>query len=152
MRVRWRDATRCAPPLETGDLSGDGPDGCYTRSDVPLSGFRTQIRSIARQRCPRCHEGRVFRSLLDMNETCPACGRRFEREPGFFVGAMYVSYALAIPVYLAFVVVLRFLLRGWSDLAILALAVPIFVPTAPLLFRYSRVIWMHLDRAVDRRD
>ena len=87
-----------------------------------------------------------------MNETCPACGRRFEREPGFFVGAMYVSYALAIPVYLAFVGVLNVLLRGWSELAILALAVPIFVPCAPLLFRYSRVIWMHLDRAVDREE
>jgi uncharacterized protein (DUF983 family) len=119
---------------------------------VPVSGFRAQILSIARQRCPRCHEGRVFRSLLEMNETCPACGRRFEREPGFFVGAMYVSYALAIPVYLAFVGVLSVLLRGWSELAILALAVPIFVPTAPLLFRYSRVIWMHLDRAVDREE
>jgi uncharacterized protein (DUF983 family) len=119
---------------------------------VPISAFRTQLLSIARQRCPRCHEGRVFRSLLDMHEVCGTCGYLFEREPGFFVGAMYVSYALAIPVYLALAGVLGLLLRDWSDLAVLAAALPVFAPTAPLLFRYSRVIWMHLDRAVDRGD
>ncbi len=86
-----------------------------------------------------------------MHEACPACGQIFEREPGYFVGAMYVSYALAIPLYLALAGILRLLLGGWSDLAILALALPLFIPFAPLLFRYSRVIWMHLDRAIDRR-
>ena len=85
-----------------------------------------------------------------MHEACPVCGHVFEREPGYFVGAMYVSYALAIPVYLALAEILGMLLRGWSDLAILALAVPPFVPVAPILFRYSRVIWMHLDLAIDR--
>ena len=85
-----------------------------------------------------------------MYEVCGTCGYRFERESGFFVGAMYISYALAIPLYLAFAAILRLLLRGWSDLSILALALPIFVPCAPFLFRYSRVIWMHIDRAVDR--
>jgi len=84
-----------------------------------------------------------------MHEACPVCGLVFEREPGFFVGAMYVSYALAIPVYLALAGVLRLVLRSWSDTAILALALPLFIPFAPLLFRYSRVIWMHLDAVVD---
>jgi len=114
--------------------------------------FRTHLLSIARQRCPRCHQGRAFRSLLVMHDACPMCGHIFEREPGYFVGAMYVSYALAIPVYLALAGVLRLLLREWSDLAILTLALPLFAPFAPLLFRYSRVIWMHLDLAVDRTD
>ncbi len=107
--------------------------------------------SIARLRCPKCREGRAFRSLLAMHDACPVCGHVFEREPGYFVGAMYVSYALAIPVYLAVTVVLGRLLRGWSDPAILALALLLFLPCAPILFRYSRVIWMHLDLAIDRR-
>ena len=33
-----------------------------------------------------------------MNAACPACGLRFEREAGYFTGAMYVSYVLALPV------------------------------------------------------
>jgi uncharacterized protein (DUF983 family) len=122
----------------------------YNHGPVSSSSFRTQLFSIAWQRCPKCHEGPAFRSLLTMHEVCPVCGRVFEREPGYFVGAMYVSYALAIPVYLAVAGILGLLLRGWSDLAILALALPLFVPLAPILFRYSRVIWMHLDLAIDR--
>jgi len=117
---------------------------------VSSSSFRTQILSIARQRCPKCHEGHPFRSLLTMHRACPVCGHVFEREPGYFVGAMYVSYALAIPAYLAVWGILGLLLPGWSDLAILALALPLFVPLAPILFRYSRIIWMHLDLAIDR--
>jgi len=85
-----------------------------------------------------------------MHDACPVCGLVFEREPGYFVGAMYVSYALAIPAYLAVAGILRLALREWSDLVVLALAVPLFLPLSPLLFRYSRIIWMHLDRAVDR--
>ena len=87
-----------------------------------------------------------------MHDRCPVCGHVFEREPGYFMGAMYVSYALAIPLYVALAGVLRLLLPGWSDLAVLSLALPLFVPFAPLLFRYSRVIWMHLDLALDRKD
>jgi len=85
-----------------------------------------------------------------MHRACPVCGHVFEREPGYFVGAMYVSYALAIPSYLAVWGILCLLLPGWSDLAILAAALPLFVPLAPILFRYSRIIWMHLDLAIDR--
>ena len=85
-----------------------------------------------------------------MHHACPVCGHVFEREPGYFVGAMYVSYALAIPAYLAVSGILGLLLLGWSDLAILAAALPLFVPLAPILFRYSRIIWMHLDLAIDR--
>ncbi len=114
------------------------------------SSFRTQILSIARQRCPKCHEGHPFRSLLTMHHACPVCGHVFEREPGYFVGAMYVSYALAIPAYLTVWGILGLLLPGWSDPAILALALPLFVPLAPILFRYARIIWMHLDLAIDR--
>lgn len=38
----------------------------------------------------------MFRGRFEMNATCPVCGHRFEREPGFFQGAMYVSYGLGI--------------------------------------------------------
>ena len=87
-----------------------------------------------------------------MHQACPVCGYVFEREPGYFVGSMYISYALAIPVYVALAGVLKLLLRGRSDLVVLALALPLFIPFAPFLFRYSRVIWMHLDLALDRKD
>src|SRR5438445_10929800 len=55
-----------------------------------------RLRSIVRQRCPVCLEGRMFRGVFAMNAACSVCGHRFERETGFFQGAMYVSYALGI--------------------------------------------------------
>jgi uncharacterized protein (DUF983 family) len=116
-----------------------------------MSAHNLKNRAIAvlRQRCPRCLEGRAFRGLLAMNDACPACGLVFEREPGYFVGAMYVSYAMAIPAYLLAVLLLRVLFRRLSDLVVLAAGVPIVCLGSPLLFRYSRVIWMHFDRTFD---
>ena len=85
-----------------------------------------------------------------MNVRCERCGLVFEREPGYFVGAMYVSYALAVPTYAALVAVV-YLLRPRAQIeAIFLGALPAFVLLSPLLFRYSRVIWMHLDRHIDR--
>lgn len=105
--------------------------------------------AVLRQRCPRCLEGRAFRGLLTMNDACPSCGLVFEREPGYFVGAMYVSYAMAIPAYLLAVLLLRVAFRRLSDLTVLAAGVPIICFGSPYLFRYSRVIWMHFDRTFD---
>jgi len=111
--------------------------------------IRRRLPAVLRQRCPRCLEGRVFSGFLTMRDVCPVCGHVFEREPGYFVGAMYVSYAMAIPLYLAFVAVLRPLLRGFSDIAVLAAGLPLVCLCAPILFRYSRVIWMHFDWLFD---
>lgn len=78
-----------------------------------------------------------------MNELCPACGRRFEREPGYFTGAMYASYGLGFlvvaPVWIAM------LAAGASVGAIILVAVAILAVSGPLMFRYSRVLWMHFD-------
>lgn len=85
-----------------------------------------------------------------MLETCPACGLRFEREPGYFVGAMYVSYALAVIAYLLLAALVHVARPAWGAAQVLAAAVPPLAVLSPLLFRFSRVLWMHLDRAVHR--
>ncbi len=86
---------------------------------------------------------------MAMHESCPVCGHRFEREPGYFLGAMYVSYAIAVALYLLLAGLVHLLLPGLSETGVLAAAMPLFLPFVPLLFRYSRVIWMHLDWALD---
>ena len=37
-----------------------------------------------------------------MHPQCPVCGLRYHREPGYFLGAMYISYGLAVPLMVAF--------------------------------------------------
>src|SRR4029453_4883627 len=60
--------------------------------------LRARLRVMLAGLCPRCRGARIFRGPFGMTETCPACGLRFERESGYFTGAMYVSYILALPV------------------------------------------------------
>src|SRR5207245_11059362 len=57
------------------------------------------ISAILHQKCPRCHSGAIFRSsifcgFVKMNERCPVCDLKYEREVGYDVGAMYISYGL----------------------------------------------------------
>src|SRR3989442_8573127 len=88
-----------------------------------------RLRAILRQRCPVCLEGRMFRGVFTMNAACSACGHRFERETGFFQGAMYVSYALGIGEAVVLVLVAMFVaapLIGGRPRRVRAPAVPLF--------------------------
>ena len=105
--------------------------------------------AILKQLCPRCLQGQVFEKLWRMNLHCPACNLEFEREPGYFLGAMYFSYGLAIITGAPTCVVM--LLMRLPDLwIILALGLQLSL-SSPLLFRYSRTMWLHMDQVVDPR-
>lgn len=80
-----------------------------------------------------------------MNQSCPACGTVFEKEPGYFVGAMYFSYFLAVPTYALLAWLALRLLGPRSQLLAFAAALLVFLPLAPVFFRASRVIWLYLD-------
>jgi len=84
-----------------------------------------------------------------MNERCPTCGIAFSREPGYFAGAMYISYALGLPIVFTLATTLRLVFSTWSFESVMAVATLLFLPTVPFLFRYSRILWIHFDRAVD---
>ena len=83
-----------------------------------------------------------------MHDVCPVCGLRFNREQGYFLGAMYVSYGLSIPPVLALMLVL-WRLAGWSFTTAVIGAFVAYLPFVPLVVRLSRVIWIWIDRAVD---
>lgn len=111
---------------------------------------RSRPMAILQQRCPMCLEGKVFKGIVEMHENCPVCGWRFGREPGYFVGAMYFSYGMAFPfIFIVGGVLWWFYLRQWSILLVMLLATLIMVPFTPSIFRYSRILWMHLDILID---
>ena len=111
----------------------------------------SRAAALLRQRCPRCRDGRVFAGLLAMRETCTVCGHRFEREPGYFVGAMYVSYGLALPVLAGLVLLVEMLRPEWGEIAVSSAALALALPLVPPIFRYARLIWMHFDWTADPR-
>jgi uncharacterized protein (DUF983 family) len=107
------------------------------------------VRMLFVHRCPRCRKGRVFSGLVRMNPACPECGLRFEREPGYFLGAMYFSYALAVAA--AAPLVVAGLLLDWPIQTIGWASTALLVVLAPWLFRASRIVWLHFDQTFDAR-
>ena len=91
----------------------------------------------------------MFATLFRMHAQCPLCGLAFEREPGYFTGAMYLSYGVALlvtaPVWLAMV------WFGRSLGEVLLAIGPLLIVGSPWLFRDARVLWLHLDQAFDPR-
>lgn len=94
--------------------------------------------------CPVCGEGRLFSGWFKMYDNCPVCGFHYEREEGYFTGAMAVNLvfselllaAIAIPLALQpWVSIVQMLLIG----AALAVLLPI------LFYRHSKGLWMSID-------
>jgi uncharacterized protein (DUF983 family) len=111
------------------------------------------VRDLVRQRCPRCRTGNifrysVFRGFPKMHERCPVCDLKFEREPGYFLGAMYVSYGLGIVIIAVFAALL-WSMTGWWITKDTVWAVILFLPLAPTTAFFSRVLWIYLDQTID---
>jgi Protein of unknown function (DUF983) len=83
-----------------------------------------------------------------MYECCPNCGLKFELEQGYFLGAMYISYGLALFTIVALALLL-WTITMWSMQKITLWAILLFLPLAPALTLFSRVLWIYLDRTID---
>src|SRR5438552_10637501 len=73
----------------------------------------------------------IFRGFPKMYERCAVCDLKFEREEGYFLGAMYVSYGIALALLVALTVVL-WAIRRWPLEKNVIVAIMIFVPLAPI--------------------
>jgi uncharacterized protein (DUF983 family) len=113
------------------------------------------LRAILTGRCPRCKQGRIFPGTLLgaiglMNASCSVCGLPFLREAGYFLGAMYVSYGLGVLTILPVGMVLAIVLE-WPMIVVIPLVILQTVLFMPLFLRFSRIIWLHVDQAIDPR-
>jgi uncharacterized protein (DUF983 family) len=104
------------------------------------------------QRCPRCREGGMFTGPFEMNRRCPVCDLCFQPEPGYFTGAMYFSYALALLILVPLYFGLRLLTPNLPGAWAAVLAIVLYLPLTPLVFRYSRVFFIYMDRSADPTD
>lgn len=106
------------------------------------------LKDLLLDRCPNCRQAGVWRTLFQMHDVCPNCHVQFEREPGYFLGAMVISWAMVnlavLPVWLGLVFVAGV---SWQW-TIPVVAAEVFV-LLPFLFRYSRDLWMYLDFWID---
>jgi uncharacterized protein (DUF983 family) len=111
----------------------------------------SKIIAIIKGKCPKCHDGDIFKEkwwnfpqFSKMNKLCPNCQVNFEIEPGFFYGAMYMSYGFSVMIMLVGGV---FIYNVFNDPPLFYYIIPITLISlllTPLNFRNSRVIYLHL--------
>ncbi len=69
----------------------------------------SKFYSILTGTCPRCQNESMYEDknilhlskLIKMKENCSHCGLKYQIEPSFFYGAMYVSYGLNVAIGIA---------------------------------------------------
>lgn len=106
------------------------------------------LNSVWTKKCPKCRESKLFiepmmiSKPLDMNERCTTCGQNFMPEPGFYYGAMFISYIMSSFFFLAVagvtIIYFDFTVEGAFGL-ILFLGLFLYL----WLMRISRSIWIH---------
>ena len=109
------------------------------------------LSSIFGMTCPRCREGKLFETgsfsfnrPFEMKDRCSNCNQNFMPEPGFYFGAMFISYIIwgwfSILLCLGLV-----FWGGWSVNAAFGLLIFISLIFFVWLFRISRSIWIHIN-------
>jgi len=99
-------------------------------------------------RCPRCGTRSLFRTWFTMHERCSVCQLRFEREQGYFLGAMYINYGVTVVLAL----IGSFALEWWTAVSLaqqLLLWVGFCSLFPMLFFRHSRGLWLAFDHIFD---
>ena len=121
-----------------------------------MSWFTSQWRAW-RLRCPRCGEGRLFVGWFRMYSHCYKCRLRYEREPGYFLGSVYINYGLTalllIVIYLGMYfsnIPQRHLDTRFGQINLHLTISLAFAVIFPLCFhRYARSLWMAFDQFWD---
>ncbi|UGU16923.1 DUF983 domain-containing protein [Sinomicrobium kalidii] len=111
------------------------------------------ILNIIRGKCPNCEKGDIFDTrgnpflfrMPRMHPKCKNCRYTFSREPGYFFGAMYVSYALTIAEMIVILLFVKFLL-GLGNLPAFFIIAFTAVVSSTFNFRMSRTIWIYMFR------
>ena len=111
---------------------------------LTFENFTRTLRCSFRLKCPQCGEGALFQRYFKMFTHCLQCNLKFERESGYFIGAMYLNYGatvlIAFPSY--FLIETFTAIPFFLNLSIWTLFSAIF----PILFyRYSKSLWLNFD-------
>jgi len=107
------------------------------------------FKAMWQNKCPRCRKGDIFvkpldvLNPLDMPEKCTMCGQATEPEPGFYYGAMFLSYGIASLILLPTTLVILFYFKLSLTTAFTIMSIIVVVGFFKLL-RGSRSLYFHL--------
>ena len=109
--------------------------------------FFLLMRRGLRQRCPVCGRGKIFSGIFKTYERCPVCGFAFEREPGYYTGAMAVNLVVSeLLIVIIAVPLAASQAVSVTVLIILGCTIPILLPL--LFYRPTKSLWMSFDHFI----
>ncbi len=115
----------------------------------------SKLYSIFNFKCPKCHEASMFKEPtfafkdpFKMKDECEHCGENFMPEPGFYYGAMFISYIFMGWFCIGFAAFFHWVL-GWSLEASFGLLIAFCVVFFVAIFRLARSIWINLNVSFD---
>jgi uncharacterized protein (DUF983 family) len=121
-------------------------DNPFSQEECLASTATILIRGLL-LRCPYCGKGKLFRRGFTMYEKCPVCGWRYEREEGYWTGAIAVNLVvtelLIALVAVPLAVALALAQQPVTLLIIIGLPLPFVLPF--LFFRHAKSFWMSID-------
>jgi uncharacterized protein (DUF983 family) len=104
-----------------------------------------------RRKCPQCGSGHLFQKWITMADTCPQCAYRFEREEGFFLGAIVVSVIITELVIVAIIAIGFSLTLPNTPVGALAIGGGLAALFTPLLiYPFTKTIWTAIDLIMRR--
>ncbi|MEP5255494.1 MAG: DUF983 domain-containing protein [Winogradskyella arenosi] len=100
--------------------------------------------------CPKCHQESMYvtknpyvlSDVIKMKEKCSHCHTKYEIEPSFFYGSMYVSYAVAVAFAVAAFIITFVILNFSLTVAFVAIVLTL-IGFMPIIMRLSRNIWIN---------
>ena len=107
------------------------------------------LKAMWTNKCPRCHHGSIFSKPMEifnplkMPKQCELCNQVTEPEPGFYYGAMFVSYITNIW-FLMVPALLLLLYFDWSAKNTMLFIFALGAATYLKFLRGSRSLWFHM--------
>jgi uncharacterized protein (DUF983 family) len=109
------------------------------------------VLAIVQEKCPQCSDSKVFHKpkhffalIPQMKSACENCGYHYEREPGFYQGAMFVSYGLSLIEGVILFFVLQLAAPNMPTLTVVSSIIALIFLLSMRNFRLSRMIWLYL--------
>ncbi len=117
----------------------------------------SKLNSILTGTCPKCHNESMYSNknilnlttILKMNESCSHCGLKYQIEPSFFYGAMYVSYGLNVAIGIATFIISYVFLKLSIEQSFYIIILALII-TFPLVLRGARNIYINMFVSYDK--
>ncbi len=118
---------------------------------ILMSYKETILYSVIKAKCPRCHEGDFYetnnpynlKKFDKMYKKCTVCGEDFERETGYYYGAMFASYGLTVAFGIALFIVMC-VLMNFTEITFLITFAILQLLFMPIFYRLSRLVWINI--------